>query len=362
MSPRVHSALFAFFVLAAAPAARAQEPPARPHVVHAPPGVARAGHPLALRFITLHPERIDRVLVAWRSTRSPAWRDLTCARDESSWSVTIPEQPDSVRAVEYHVTLVTREGERVAAFATRERPHRVILRPDEDDEQEQRDLAAHRGNRLEFIAGGEYTSFGARPNPDGQTCGRSAGSTCPDWWYLLYGGVRYRFHRTVRSVAVRVERLEGVTTRPGSAGPAARDVGLVSAAAEVEFRLAPWLSASLVAILGANELSVQGGGGARVEVGTGSPARVQLSFQGITQYGLLGSVWLRWDTVPETPLGAGVEVTTQPGANADPGVRLLFEVGRHFGRHVTVTLRGGYGARREEASGFTGGGNVQLAF
>jgi len=42
---------------------------------------------------------------------------------------------------------------------------------------------------------------------------------------------------------------------------------------------------------------------------------------------------------PHTPLGAGVEITTQPGANADPGVWLLVEVGREFGRHLTVTAR-----------------------
>jgi hypothetical protein len=122
------------------------------------------------------------------------------------------------------------------------------------------------------------------------------------------------------------------------------------------------MTLAVMGILGANEQSVQGGGGVRLELGTTYPARVQLSVQGITNYGLLGAAWLRWDTAPHTPLGAGVEITTQPGANADPGVRLLVEVGREFGRHVTVTARGGYGARREDAAGFTVGGNVQLAF
>ena len=170
------------------------------------------------------------------------------------------------------------------------------------------------------------------------------------------------FPVSLRYHSVPIERLAGVTTRQESTGPATRDVGLVSASAEVELRLTPWMSGTLIAILGANELSVQGGGGARLELGVGLPARVQLSFQAITQYGILGAAWMRWDTVPDTPLGAGVEITTQPGANADPGVRLLFEVGRRFGRHVTVSLRGGYGARRESAAGFSGGGSVQLAF
>lgn len=349
------------------PAAQDAQPaqpatPPRPRVIHTPPSIAPSSTDLALRFSPDRPELIERVVVTWRTSHTGAWREVAIARDESAWSVTIPAQPATVRTLEYYVTVEPREGDPIAAFATRQRPHTVVFRLDDDDEQELRDLVTHRQNHLEFMVGGEYTSFGARPNVNGASCGRAAGDTCEDWWYLLYGEVRYRFHRRVRSVAVRVERLAGVTTRQEPLGPATRDVGLVSASTEVEFRVAPWMSASVTAILGANELSVQGGAGARVEIGTGSPARVQLSFFGITQYGLLGAAWMRWDTVPHTPLGAGVEITTQPGANADPGVRLLFEIGRRFGRHFTMTLRGGYGARREESSGFTGGGNLQLAF
>jgi hypothetical protein len=348
--------------LALAPlAARAQEPPPPPRIVHLPPGVAEAQRPLVLRFRFLHGERIARTTVAWRLRGETAWRTIACARDESAWRADLPAAPAAARALEYHVDAVTVTGETRHAFATPERPHVVVLRLDEDDEQELRDLAARRGLRLEFMAGGEFTDFGARANPEGRTCGAAAGD-CRDWWYSLYGQVRYRFHRRVRSVAVRVERLAGVTTRQEANGPVSREVGLVSASAEVELRLVPWMTLAVTGILGANEQSVQGGGGARLELGTTYPARVQLSFQGITNYGLLGAAWLRWDTAPHTPLGAGVEITTQPGANADPGVRLLVEVGREFGRHLTVTARGGYGSRREDAAGFTVGGNVQLAF
>lgn len=338
------------------------EAPSRPRLAHAPPGVSARNAPLTLSFTPVHPELIERVVVSWRTAPSAPWQELTAARDEQAWSVTIPAQPVDVHALSYFVTTVTRRGESIASFASREAPHVVVLRPDDEDENELRDLATYQRNHLEFLVGGEYTNLGARPNVGNAVCGRNAGESCEDWWYLLYGQVRYRFHRRVRSVAVRVERLAGVTTRQESIGAVTRDVGLVSASAEVEFRLWSWCSTALIAILGANELSVQGGGGVRLELGTGLPARVQLSFQGITQYGVVGAAWMRWDTVPDTPLGAGVEITTQPGANVDPGVRLLFEVGRRFGRHVTVSLRGGYGARRESAAGFSGGGSVQLAF
>ncbi len=50
-------------------------------------------------------------------------------------------------------------------------------------------------------------------------------------------------------------------------------------------------------------------------------------------------------------------------ASRDVGlVSASTEAGRRFGRYFTVTLRGGYGARRVDSSGFTGGANLRLAF
>ncbi|MBI5517220.1 MAG: hypothetical protein HY909_25800 [Deltaproteobacteria bacterium] len=346
---------------AQAPLTPLSPPAPRPRVLHAPRGAAFNQQPITLRFQFLHGELLERVLVSWRPRGEAAWRALPCVRHEDVWRADLPAQPVRVRAVEYHVTALTLAGQHLAVMASAEAPHVVVLRPEADDEQERADLRAHRGHRLEFTAGGEVTDFGARDNQGGLGCGAAAGARCRDWWYLVYGQARYRFHRQVRSVAVRVDRLVGVTTRVESSAPVERDVGLVAATTEVEFRLAPTISLAVQGILGANELTVQGGGGARLEFGTTLPTRLQLSFQGVTSYGVLGSAWMRWDTVRDTPLGAGVEVTTQPGANTSPGVRLLVEAGRHFGRYVTVTLRGGYGARREDAGGFTGGASVQLA-
>jgi hypothetical protein len=139
-------------------------------------------------------------------------------------------------------------------------------------------------------------------------------------------------------------------------------VGLVAATTEVEFRLAAPVSLAVSGVLGANEQSVQVGAGTRLELGVGSPARVVLGLQGIVNYGIVVSAWMRFDTVPRTPLGAGFEVTNQPGANQDFGVRLLLEAGQRIGRHVTLMVRGGYGARRQDASGFSLSGSLAVAF
>ena len=132
----------------------------------------------------------------------------------------------------------------------------------------------------------------------------------------------------MRSVAVRVDRLDGQTTRSTFEGPRTRDVGLVAATASVEFRLADIVSLHVLGTIGANEETVQAGGGVRLDLGTGQPAVVSLGFQGITSYGLTASAWMRWETAVNTPLGAGIELTSQPGANAQWGLRLLAEGAR----------------------------------
>lgn len=360
---RTTALCLALSVASLARSARAQTAaPELPSIEHAPPAAAHAREALSLRFGVRHLERVARLVVRWRSGGMGAWRSSVAARDGGGWRVDLPAQPITARAIDYYVVLELVDGATRASFASEERPHRVVLRPEESDERELIELTRHRGRRLEVTGGGEYTDFGAAPNPNGERCGAASGDRCPDHWYTIWGEVRYRFHRRVRSVAVRVDRLDGQTTRSTSEGPRTRDVGLVAATASVEFRLVELVSLHLLGTLGANEETVQVGGGLRLDVGTGQPAVVSLGFQGITSYGLTASAWMRWETARDTPLGAGIELTSQPGANDQWGLRLLAEGGRHFGRHLTVLARVGYGARQQDAGGFTGGGSVRVSF
>lgn len=353
----------ALSLAAASRSARAQSPATDvPAIVHAPPATANAREAVVLRFGVRHLERVSRLVVRWRPGGSIAWRSAAAVRDEQAWRVDLPPQPITARAVDYYVVLELVDGTTRASFASAESPHRVVLHPEESDERELIELTRHRGRRLEVTGGGEYTDFGAAPNPNGDRCGVASGGRCPDHWHTLWGEVRYRFHRRVRSVAVRVERLDGQTTRSTFEGPRTRDVGLVAATASVEFRLVDLVSLHVLGTIGANEETVQAGGGVRLDVGTGQPAVVSLGFQGITNYGLTASAWMRWETAINTPLGAGIELTSQPGANAQWGLRLLAEGGHHFGRHLTVLARVGYGARQQDAGGFTGGGAVRVSF
>lgn len=355
-------ALLALALCLPALPALAQQAPDAPSIEHAPVASAYARQPLVLRFGVRHLESVARLVVRWRAPSTPAWQSVVAVRDGMAWQVALPAQAITARWLDYYVVLETTDGGTHASFASAAAPHRVALRPEEDDERELVELTRNRGRRLEITAGGEYTDFGSSTDADGQRCGAAPGGRCPDRWYTLWGEVRYRFYRRVRSVAVRVDRLDGVTTRRTAEGPRTTDVGLVAATASVEFRLVNVLSLHLLGTLGANEVAVQGGGGVRLDIGTGTPAVVSLGFQGVTNYGLTASAWMRWETARDTPLGAGVELTSQPGANADWGLRLLVEGGHHFGRHLTLLARVGYGARLQDAGGFTGGGSVRVSF
>gem|GEM_PF-4904157 len=61
--------------------------------------------------------------------------------------------------------------------------------------------------------------------------------------------------------------------------------------------------------------------------------------------------------------GAGGEVSRRcvPDPSGHRSSR-RWKGGRHFGRHLTVLARVGYGARQQDAGGFTGGGSVRVSF
>jgi len=352
-------------VLALSPAvALADEPPPRAAVAHVPPGQAPSDRPLVLRMDLVHPDQIDHVDVHWRAGGRGAYRIARVRRGangpspDGAWAAVIRRPRAGVDQIQYWITLTERGGATREVFAQAARPHVVVVQPTPDDAQETADLAHRSGQRLDLVAGGEWVDFGGRDNEAGALCGPDAGATCSDQWYTLFAAVRYHFLRRVRSVGVRVERLRGTTTRAVEE----KRVGLVAATADVEIRLGESVSLSLLGILGANEEAVQPGGGASLSFGAGEPTQLDVGLRGIADVGWTLDAWMRWRTIRHTPLGAGLEITTLPGNDDDAAVRLLAEVGRELGRHVTVTLRGGYGARDLSAGGVSLGGQVQVAF
>ena len=114
--------------------------------------------------------------------------------------------------------------------------------------------------------------------------------------------------------------------------------------------------------IGANENSATGGAEVKLALGVDSPTRLDLTMSGIVNLGVSFSTWMRWRTIPQVPLGVGIEITNQPGGGSDVGVRLLNEAAIPLGRYFTLTLRAGYAARYVEVGGFTGAAMLALHF
>lgn len=326
-----------------------------PHLQHTPRARVPTRAPVTLTMQLVHPERIAGVTVHWQMDDG-AWAEAPVRRDGDAWTATLPAPSLETRRIAYYLTLRTTAGQTLPAFADAASPHVVVVRPEEGDVAEAMELARNARRRLEFTLEGEYVDFGARPNTNREVCGADAGERCEDGWYALRGGVRYRYYRALRSVAVRVDRLVGRSTAfdPIMGRNIAREMGLVAGTVELEFRAHDLLSLTFGGILGADESSVQGGVVARAEVGVDRPTRALLSVQHITGFGTLVSAWMRFVPARVVPMGVGIEATNQPGGQ-DYGVRLLYDLGLRLSQHFTVTLRGGYGARRLDASGFTAG-------
>jgi len=325
------------------------------HLRHTPRARARTRAPVELTMDVLHPERVSAVIVHWRIDNA-AWAEAEALRAEGRWTATLPAPSLEARHLDYFITLRTPSGATVAAFARADAPHTTVIRPEDDDVAEAMELSRNARRRLEFNLEGEYVNFGSRPNPNGDVCGAAAGARCDDGWYALRGAVRYRYYRTVRSVTVRAERLAGQgTVRDRFTGAfTSREVGLIAGTVEIELRAHDLFSFSLGAILGADQVSVQGGVLGRLEIGVDRPTRGVLSAQHITGFGTLVSAWMRFVPVVSVPMGIGIEVTDQPSAQRY-GARLLFDLGLRLSQNVSLALRGGYGARNLEASGFTVG-------
>ncbi len=331
-----------------------------PHLRHTPVARVRTRAPVTLTMTVVHPERMASLTVHWRMDGAP-WAEAPARRSGEAWSVTLPPPSLESRRLEYFITLATQTGQPLPVFARPESPHVTVIRPEEGDVAEAMELARNARRRLEFSLEGEYVDFGSRPNTNGEVCGEAGGLRCPDGWYALRGGVRYRYYRALRSVVVRVDRLvgQGTVFDRTSGRFLSREVGIVAGTVELEFRAHDLLSLSVGGILGADEDEVQGGIVGRVEIGVDRPTRAVISAQHITGFGSLVSGWMRFVPAQSVPMGVGIEVTDQPGTR-DFGARLLYELGLRLSQHLTVTLRGGYGARRLEASGFTAGLGIGL--
>jgi hypothetical protein len=238
------------------------------------------------------------------------------------------------------------------------------VRRTDGDAHELRDYAEYNQTRAEVLARGEYVDFGVTPQNVG-LC-RPPAPACVDWYYHLEASFRYRFLRIVRSIRFGFGHMRGYTTtvnpRVGATTGLNASVGADYGLGEIELGFASWFRGSVGLLLGANELTVYAGATVRLEFIPTPYSLLSFGWWGLLGVGNVVDGWLRWTTVPRTPMGAGIELSNLPGANAAWGTRLLVEVARELGRHVVLGARGGYQARSLVAGGLSAGGFLAVRF
>ncbi len=332
-------------------------------IAHPPVQVAWIRQPLALTAEVRNAQRVLRVECVYRIGTSGAWRtEAFSPGGAGQYRASLPAARLEDREIQYYLRVVERTGTQRNAFGSEAEPHRVFVRQTSDDALEARELADFRGNRSEFMLRGEYVSFGSPSAPNGTI--QCPNLPCPDWYYQFELTYRYRFFRLIRSLNFGAGSMRARTTSVPASGVPVTDspVGLDYGYADLELRLIPELMLSLRVLLGANEVTVQPGGGFSLAFLPSHATRVTFRYQGVLGVGNLFSGWMHWFTIRDTPMGAGIEITNFPGGNAMWATRLLFEAGRRFGRHLTIGARIGYQARMLEAGMISAGGWVSLEF
>ncbi|MEI8254529.1 MAG: hypothetical protein WCJ30_02530 [Deltaproteobacteria bacterium] len=347
-----------------APAAVSTAP--EPLVVHDPVAMGPVREAITLAVDVLHAERMASVECRYRTSAAGAWQTLAFERGAArGWTAQIPAQPLETRWLDYYLVVITTDGQRLPSFASEAAPHRTFLRPSESEATELRELADMRGNRSEVVLDGGYVDFGmARVT---QTLGHvncpspqmvNGQPYCADWYYHVELSYRYRFLGVVRSVNFGAGHMRGATPAPVIGSWVGLDYGF----GDLELRAASALTFSFRAILGATATTVQPGGGIGFDVIPSHAMRVSFRWQGVLGVGHLISGWMRWTTVRDWPMGAGIEVTNYPAANSDWAARMLVEVGHRFGRYLSISIHGGYQARNLAAGGAALGGRIGIEF
>lgn len=332
-----------------------------PRLHHAPVSVAPAGREIVVTATIEHPQRVKRVVLAYRTLGSEgAWKEVPFQRAASGpYVAVVPGEAVEAPGLAYVVELETVEGVTRALFATRAAPHHVQVTVDRLGEQERLVLARLGGRRSVVTTSAEYAYFGkvaAPPSQVGATPAKIA-----DQYYRIESGYTYRMLGLVSEFGIRGGVVRGRSVVPGETNHAKYDVGLNYGAPTVRFRAADWLHVEGELLTSITEVGFSVGGGAAVLIGDPYGSKLTLGFESIQVFGT--RAWSRMDLAASSRVLVApiIEVTDMPHA-ARTGVRLLTEVQVDAGNGWGFAVRGGYQARDAATGGPSFGGTVAYAF
>ncbi len=358
----------ASFTVAALTALAAAPSPARAEGVrHLPPADANANE--ALRITAQVTRASERTLfLRYRPVGATTWSQVEFARADTEWVATVPALEIAPPGVEYFIASAD-DGSTTpdtAEFASADAPHQIGVFADAKELRRGRDLARAGLKRSRTHVAGEYVSYGTRPSGENDISDHS---------YRVDADFSYRLLTyPLEEIRFGYTRLEGYVPQSFRTPPVACQTQPETAACrtyagfkvggwfELGFGLAEGVRLDLRGIVVANQVSAAPG--ARAELRTGSIDRnhIALGFEYISDVGGAGFFRLGWDTVPELPMAATVEVTDFPASTRATGVRLLYDVFHPFPNGLRAGVRVGYASRDQRVGGPTAGLSASFDF
>ncbi len=321
-------------------------------VRHLPPAEARAGEDLAL---------VADVSRGWETSLSLRFRavgqteysTVAFARgDDDTYTATIPGTAVTQPGLEYFIAGTGEGGDAVTYFASQDAPHRVLVFPDDDQLRVEREVARLRGRRARLSTSFDYVDYGAR------TVG---GQRIDDNYTRIDVDFSYRILRfPLYSMRFGVTRLLGTT--PEDDGTEIEAGFRAGGWVELGFRIWRGIDIDARGMVVANQAGFGVGGRGELRIGSVDKAHVALGTELIPEVGSMFFFRLGWDTVPQLPMTATVEVTEFPSSTRPRAVRLVYGVAYPFDNGLRWGIRAGYQARDNDIGGVTGGTSLALDF
>ena len=367
---RIPALLAALLIGLATARASADEP----RVHHAPISTAQHREPLAIEATLERPEAVRWFGVVYRSARGK-WGSIPFQRGAASYTAVIPAEDVEAPGLSYTIELEQTDGKRVAVFASRAEPFPIHVIEDRMDARERAALKRHSGRRSVATATAEYVRFGKTtgkakiPCAPRQTICKAGVLTLPaveDQYWGVELGYTYRPLRTVAEFSIRGGVLRGASlVETATLDESKYKVGANYGAPRIRLRIADaWhIEGELVASI--TEVGFSIGFGSALLIGDPYGSKLTLGFEtiGVTGEYFGTRIFSRVDIAAHQRVHIGpiIEVTDMPHADAF-GVRLLGDVWIDLVKGLSLSVRGGYQARRATSGGPSVGGSFSVAF
>jgi hypothetical protein len=333
-------------------------------VRHIPPAEATANE--ALRITALVTRASERtLLLRYRPVGATSWSQVEFARGDAEWIAEVPAAQVAPPGVEYFIASA-QDGKDTPEFASAEAPHQIGVFSEPKELRRARDLARANQKRSRAHTAGEYVSYGMRDAGD---------HSIADHYYRVDADFSYRLLTyPLEEIRFGYTRLEGYTPDSFREPPPACTNGDTAEGCRVYagFKVGGWFELGLGlaegvrldlrGIVVANQDSAAPGGRAELRTGSIDSNHIAIGIEAISAVGTAGYFRLGWDTVPEVPMTATVEITDFPLSTRATGVRLLYDLYHPFPNGLRAGVRLGYAARDQRIGGPTAGLSASLDF